>query len=170
MINQNQNSIAIYYQNVRILNSKTKNFYLTCSSADYDIICLTETWLNPSVNNSELFNQNYNVYRCDRSPVNSLKSRSGGVLIAVRSSISSKVIQVAGAELAEIVFVKCSLPKQNLFICCLYIPSNIAVNTRELYTQILGLFLETVDINISDTVLVLGDFNFPSIQWVDHTP
>lgn len=103
--------LLVYYQNVRGLNSKTKEFYLSSSASDYDVICLTETWLNTSVFDAELFNPNYTVYRVDRSPANSSKSKAGGVLIAVKSHIPSKIVSVVGAESVEIVFVKSQLIK-----------------------------------------------------------
>jgi hypothetical protein len=49
-------------------------------SRDLDIICLTETWLNDSVNNHEIIPFGYNIYRKDR-----LNRVGGGVLIAVKS-------------------------------------------------------------------------------------
>lgn len=51
----------IYYQNVRGLRSKTLTFYRNLSLVSYDIIILTETWLNDSVFDSELFDSRYVV-------------------------------------------------------------------------------------------------------------
>lgn len=39
---------------------------LTRSDCEYDVMCLTETWLSDDVSSSELFSANYIVYRCDR--------------------------------------------------------------------------------------------------------
>jgi hypothetical protein len=46
-----------------------------------EIIIGTETWLNDSVHNSEIFPPNYNIYRRDR------RDGFGGVLIAVKADI-----------------------------------------------------------------------------------
>ncbi|XP_063901620.1 uncharacterized protein LOC135121244 [Zophobas morio] len=56
-----------YYQNVRGLNTKLKDFSLsTITSLTYDIVALTETWLNDSVSDAELFDLSiYSVFRSD---------------------------------------------------------------------------------------------------------
>lgn len=86
-------SINLYYQNVRGLRTKTHEFLSSLASSSADIIILTETWLNDSVNSSELFDDRYNVYRRDRV-VNKLskKKDGGGVLIAVTKKLCSKHI------------------------------------------------------------------------------
>jgi hypothetical protein len=73
-------NVSIYYQNVRGLNTK-----LTISSCSYDFIALTETWLNDSVLDSELCNNNnYYTLRSDRDLTKMNLSRGGGVLLASR--------------------------------------------------------------------------------------
>ena len=59
--------IHIYYQNVRGLRTKCKELYLSTSASNFDVIALTETWLNPSFNDNELFHTNFLTYQCDRS-------------------------------------------------------------------------------------------------------
>jgi hypothetical protein len=50
---------------VRGLCSRTRSF--ASLAHDFNILALTETWLNDSINNSELFDiSNYNTYRCPR--------------------------------------------------------------------------------------------------------
>jgi hypothetical protein len=56
-------------------------------STDYNIICLTETWLYDLCYNHNLFPDCYTVLRSDRASVN--KTRGGGVLIALSSRVRS---------------------------------------------------------------------------------
>lgn len=69
---------------------RTKLFDLRCaivsSTVPYDIILLTETWLNDNIADSELGFFNYNVFRMDRNVNNSVSSRGGSVLIAVHKN------------------------------------------------------------------------------------
>jgi hypothetical protein len=59
---------------------------------DFNILALTETWLN---DNSELFDiSNYNVYRKDRDCDLTGHVRGGGVLIAVDSKFNSSTVLV----------------------------------------------------------------------------
>ena len=83
-----------------------------------DIIILTDTWLKPTVLSSEIFPEQCNVFRLDRSPqshpvdpLNPKKFRKngGGVLIAVNNDLSlqSKIIPIkcaAGLLAVELIF------------------------------------------------------------------
>ena len=82
-------SQSIYYQNARSIRGKLIDLHLSSLSCDYDIIVVTETWLNESVFDSEILNSNYNIYRRDRCSTHSLKGEGGGVLVAVSSRLSS---------------------------------------------------------------------------------
>lgn len=77
----------LYYQNVRGLGGKSKSFYLSTSACNYDVILLTETWLNMSHRSEEYFDKHYMVNRCDRNLDNSNFTRGGGVLIAISSNL-----------------------------------------------------------------------------------
>ena len=51
-----------------------------------DIVCLTETWLKDFIFDNEFLPPNYTIYRNDH------KDRGWGVLLAVKSHISSNLI------------------------------------------------------------------------------
>ena len=70
--------ISILYQNVRGLRTKVDEFFVAVSDVQYDVIVLTETWLNECFHSAQLFGD-YHVYRCDRNPLSTGKSRGGGV-------------------------------------------------------------------------------------------
>lgn len=159
----------LYYQNVRGLRTKTKNFFVATCDCDYDIVVLTETWLLPSIYDSELFSDDFVVHRCDRSNLNSLFSLGGGVLIAVRTLLSSARIILPNTEKLEIVAVKISLVSCNVYICCVYIPPGSSEDTYNLYSEALLTFLNCIDRDNNDIVLILGDFNCSLIQW-DYDP
>ena len=50
-------------------------------SENMDVVCVNETWLKESIDNSEILQDNYITFREDRSP-----SRAGGVLIASKNA------------------------------------------------------------------------------------
>jgi hypothetical protein len=79
-------NFVLYYQNARGLNSKLQDICLSSSSAPYDCIALSETWLFESVLEGELLDLDaYNLFRCDRNFSACGNSRRGGVLLAVRT-------------------------------------------------------------------------------------
>ena len=61
--NRNSTNVSIYYQNVRGLNSKTHTFFSNYCDMSFNIIALTDTWLNDSVSDSELFPDLYSVVK-----------------------------------------------------------------------------------------------------------
>jgi exonuclease III len=81
------NSLGIYYQNVRGLRTKQTEFYDNVCASNFDIICLSETWLNDVCYDHNLFPNSYTVYRSDRPYIN--KARGGGVVTAITASLGS---------------------------------------------------------------------------------
>ncbi|WP_206737888.1 hypothetical protein, partial [Klebsiella pneumoniae] len=73
-------NLTLYYQNARGLRSKTHTFYVNACELAFDIIVVTESWLNDSVKNAELFPSNYNVVRCDRKFDTVARTMGGGVV------------------------------------------------------------------------------------------
>lgn len=159
-------TFTAYYQNVRGLRTKTKDIFLNSLSCDYDFIFFSETWLHSSINDCELFDdKEYIVYRCDRSPQNSAHIRGGGVLIAVRVGIDSERLIIRDSELVEVIFVKCNIDQQTLYLCCVYIPSGSNGFAYQTFCDVMENFFSQVTLRMEDIVLVLGDFNLPLIDW-----
>ena len=69
--------LRIYYKNIKGLRTKTKSFYSAVLTCEYDIIAITETWLNDSILHSELISHVYSVYRCDRKYAERSDTRGG---------------------------------------------------------------------------------------------
>ena len=63
-----------------------------------DIVVGCETWLKPSILDNEIFPQNYNLFRTDRS------DGFGGVLIGTKMHLNSELIHVSSS--CEICVVK----------------------------------------------------------------
>ena len=151
-------SLSIYYQNVRGLNTKTTSFYKSCCSSDFNIICITESWLGNSTFSAELFPSNYNVVRCDRKHELVNRSRGGGVIMAFSEDIT--FIQLDTTHLStlipliDIVICKCMYP-YNFVICLLYAPPDISSEDFELFLNALELTL------LNTRCLIIGDFNDP---------
>ena len=74
-------SIKVCLLNVSIVNKLPSLHSFVYSSK----MCFTETWLSDSFYDNEIFLSGYSVYRKDRC------SRSGGVIVAVRDSISVSI-------------------------------------------------------------------------------
>ena len=68
-----------------------------------DIQCLTETWLTDDIPNEGLFLKEFMIHRNDRKTDNHT-TKHGGVLIAVKNSISNEKVELKNAD--EYVVVK----------------------------------------------------------------
>lgn len=162
--------IRMYYQNVRGLRTKTAEFFNNSLSCDYDAIALTETSLNASFFDSELFDsKQFSVYRTDRSELNSTYQRFGGVLTAVRTQFPSEQVLVPGIDNVEMIVVRVHLQNHSLYICCLYVPSGSSVAIYSEYLEALEKVLSFIDLDLNDEMCVLGDFNLSLVEWIpDH--
>ena len=87
------------------------------SHPNYDILCLSETWLVDEVPNDALFLNNYEIIRSDRKSINE-KTKHGGVLIAIRKNGLSFL--VIDSKQDECVTIKIETNTSVLF-CVAYI-------------------------------------------------
>lgn len=117
-----QHKLSFYYQNVRGLRTKIDNFFLAVSASCYDVIVLTETWLNDQILSPQLFGSSYTVFRNDRNRRNSRKSRGGGVLIAVSTRISSSIDPSSVHYSLEQIWVRLNLSGLRISIGVIYLP------------------------------------------------
>lgn len=155
----------VYYQNVRGLRTKIDDFYCNVLECNFDVIILIETGLNEAINSTQLFGSNYNVYRCDRSHINSSKSRFGGVLIAVHHRfISSSVVATSG-ETIEQVCVSTRIGSKRLLLCAIYVPPDKSKDLSVLNGHIESIQELCNSGSDSDCLLVCGDYNQPGISW-----
>ena len=126
-------------------------------SSDFDIICLTETWLSESIFDQEILPTNYQIYRKDRP------SRGGGVLIAIKStniSVSAISPDLLNSTL-EIITVRLNLHNP-ITLSCVYLPTS---QNDSYINVIISNLTEVIQSNQSTDIIVVGDFNFPDIQW-----
>lgn len=163
-------SLTCYYQNVRGLRSKTNEIYKNICSNDFDVICLVETWLDGSIHDNEIFNDNYTVFRRDRDMHTSQKSYGGGSVIAISNRFNVFEQRNWSCKNVEDVWISLPLPNNNskIHVCCVYLPGYLSLDTlSEFYESITTLLNE----NPNDIFLINGDFNLPNISWLkENTP
>ena len=157
-------TLSFLYQNVRGLNSKFDSFsnnLLSCVD-EVDVLILTETWLHEDVANSELFPDNYCIFRCDRKYKHLGVVRGGGVLIAINNKFSCCTVDVSNITNAipSIDFVGIEIFLSNylhFFIFTVYIPPSVSITD---YVDFFDL-VSSLDQIHNNLVLFVGDFNTP---------
>lgn len=164
----NNRELSFYYQNCRGLRSKTSQFFSASSLNEFSVIALTETWLDNSIFSSELFSDNYNVYRADRNYQAMNCSRGGGVLLAINKCWSSSQVIIntndyfLHLQSIDILIVKISTKCSQLYIILIYVPPNTSNNDFELLFE----SLESLEFMYENDILLLGDFNITS--YISH--
>ena len=160
--------LLIYYQNVRGLRSKISEFLLEVSDSPYDCIVLTETWLDSQICSVQLFGTEYSVYRSDRCVQNSAKAYGGGVLVAVRKSLSSALLTNAMDESLEHVWVMIKSSESKIAIGAIYIPPNLRNESEVIDRHISSIEKVHSLIDINDDLLLFGDYNRSGLSWLVH--
>ncbi|XP_055604965.1 uncharacterized protein LOC129753190 [Uranotaenia lowii] len=163
----NHPALSVYYQNVRGLRTKIDDFYLSAREADYDVIVLTETWLNDEIFSQQLFGDVYDVYRNDRDALTTGKRRGGGVLIAVANRWNS--LQVSIHTDLEMLWAKIITSSCDVFFGVVYMSPDTA-GVQSVMESYMDLASEIRDkIRYRDYCLLFGDFNQPNLNWVPHS-
>lgn len=131
------------------------------AASGVDIIAVTETWLHPEINDSEIFPDFYNVYRADRNFECVDAVRGGGVLLAVDNKIKSQLVPLPNlrsiVQLIDFVCCKLTFDGSVVFVFTIYIPPSIPRDDVELFFDS---FLSN-NLIYGKSLVVLGDFNVP---------
>ena len=143
--------IHLCLYNCRSLTNKLIDFQNFVYSSNYNLIGLTETWLDSNILDNEILPKGYIIYRRDRC------TRGGGVLIAFEGSVSSQLIDCP-TEL-KLLLIQIGI-KHPTRICLVYNPPNSCVE----YKQSLIAYLDNLASNPSP-LIVMGGFNVPDIYW-----
>lgn len=159
-------SISVFYQNVRGLRTKIDDLFLAAIDCNYDVIILTETGLNDCINDLQLFGTAFSVFRCDRSPQNSCKSRLGGVLVAVARRYCSNVVHTNHGQNLEQIGVSSVIKGKNLLICAVYIPPDKSNDIHTINDHLASIEEMKSKSSLEVTLLVCGDYNQPHMQWI----
>jgi Reverse transcriptase (RNA-dependent DNA polymerase) len=144
-------SVYFLYQNVRGLMSKLSQFRCNVQVHDVDIIAVTETWLDSSVFDSELFDCNYIVFRRDRA------TRGGGIMIAIRNNLVYDCKRLNIMEtINEDLWVEFMYKRSFFIICVVYFPPNSDSSSIELFFDNL---LANSNYLFGKNIVIFGDFN-----------
>ncbi|XP_071963444.1 uncharacterized protein [Antedon mediterranea] len=96
----------IAHLNIQSLRNKLDSVKTLLNEHNYDIFCITETWLNSSIENNEIWINGYEICRLDRQ----LSQSGGGVLCYIKNGIRFKEIYNFRVETIEALWVEFNLP------------------------------------------------------------
>ena len=159
---------CVFLSNDRSLKNKADELFFLIQSnrevKDCSVFCFTETWLDPSIPDSAVQPPGYTLFRADRSPDLSNKSRGGGISFFVNQRWCSD---------ADVLSTSCSPELETLTVRCrpFYSP-------REFSSVILvGVYIprqanaRTTIKNLSASITVTENANPVAWYWLQpHKP
>ena len=148
--------IKVLSANLQSFSAKRESFWEAIESCQPDIIIANETWLKPTILDSEIMPPGFNTpIRKDRA------DGYGGVLIATRKNIIDCEIKIDST--CELIATKIQVyGHQPLIVISSYRPpKNDVVYAQEMCQAIRNVCTQ----NPSAVVWLSGDFNLPDINW-----
>jgi hypothetical protein len=143
-------SLKMLYTNCNSLTGKVNLIQSSIETYCPDLIALTETKINDTYDDNELFGDNYTVWRQDRN------IHGGEVLIAIKNNPDIKIIDSnhgPGESLTLIIQIHQK------------IKFNLILFHRPPHEYSLDNLIEIVDTNITTNCIYLGDYNLPDLDW-----
>lgn len=149
--------LSCLYLNARSIVNKHKELEMYVLEENFDIVCITETWLNSSILDSEMSISGYTLHRKDRNNVNKL--RGGGVALYVHNDLNCvHREEIFESNFPETIWCNINSNGRNTLIgVCYRAPDSVQINDEALYS-----LLDRVS---KEEVVIIGDLNFPEIDW-----
>ena len=147
--------------NTRSVRNKIFDLSALLLIDSFNIVALTETWLDGNFDDRELHLEGYNIFRRDRS-----NQYGGGVLLAIKSDLHC--VRTYDLEV-NTEMLACELRISNtrcLLFAVFYRPPGIGEGFLEEFRKFLNNASKT---GIADLVIT-GDFNFPYVDWSTCSP
>ena len=114
----NAQLLSVVLFNARSLNNKLPDLQYLLNAYNYDVVCITESWLSPHITNNVILGDcSYSFARTDRSA-----SHSDGGICVLTNNTSTKAVAIsipllfAHVELCVIDIISTE-SKTRLFIC-----------------------------------------------------
>ena len=135
-----------------------------CIEKSFDIICISETWLDDSVSDDEITLDGYSLYRKDHN------RHGGGVAVFVCDRIGVKNrIDIETFD-TETLILEIMLNYKIFFVICCYRPPGFSSQRIEDYLGKFQNILDSVFRNNREFIFILGDFNDRCTNWNDDHP
>jgi hypothetical protein len=123
------------------------------NAANYDIICLSETWLDPQIETSLVDIQGFSFLRKDRL------GRAGGVGLYISDALPRKRLYELEFPETDLMWIELLLGHKKILIGACYRPPGQSADEVELF---LSDFSDSVDMAFQlkpESIFILGDLN-----------
>lgn len=150
------------YTNASSLPNKMSELRDRVENSDYDIVAVTETWANEQVTDAELTMSGFSAYRKDR-----VGAKGGGLIIYINNRLRGWINEdLTDSPFKESLWCNVQLKQQLLLVGLCYRSPTSSSTNNELLLQLLE---KAVLQNNPDHMLIMGDFNYPQIDYETET-
>ena len=157
-------SMKCMYTNACSVIGKMDELRYVAQNEDYSVIGITETWGNETINDAELHIEGYTMFRKDRKSM--LQRRGGGVVLYVKDTLRPRPSSKLGAsEFEESVWCTIDLADSPLLVGVCYRSTSSSDDNND---KLLELLQIAADESKSSQLLLMGDFNYPEINYNDY--
>lgn len=142
-------------------SSKMDHLAVLASHHEFTVIALTETWLNPNVDNDVLSLDGYSIIRNDRS------SNGGGVALYIRENLVYNRLDELDCNITEAIWVKVHLNNAHVIFGVVYCPQTISevAPVSDDLMEYLNLCMDTTSELRASSSIITGDFNAHVRAW-----
>ena len=119
-----------------------------------DLLAITETWLTDSVLDAEILIPGYNIFRKDRQD-----KRGGGVLFLIQNALEVEYLDNFSSKEVESIWCLLKLNHFSIHLGLFYRPPNYNNEQNKILFDEIRRHLNFKNL------IILGDFNFPCIDW-----
>ncbi|XP_049529012.1 uncharacterized protein LOC125947774, partial [Dermacentor silvarum] len=141
--------LSVLLVNCRSIKNKVDSFISLVATVKPQIVMGTESWLDKTITNVEIFPPGFTVYRNDRH------GHGGGVFILISNALSST--QILFENDSESVWCLVKLPKGNNVVYGTFYRPPGSSDSFGLLSEMLSL--------VPNSVFLGGDFNLPDFNW-----
>lgn len=166
MISDNSSrKLSFYHCNVRSARHNSTNLsnYMMCLKHRFDIIGLSETWLNPIITDIGGFPDYVQVHKYRE------KKSGGGVSLLINNQIKFHELDSLCMcnEVAETVFVEIEMSEKNIIVGCIYRPPGKNVSNMKDFNDTMTKLLNTLSKSKKE-IYLMGDFNIDLLHYKSH--
>lgn len=159
--------LRIYSHNVSGSRTKINKLNDFLAVTNCDIIVIQETWWNDTINSNEILaSTEFTMCRSDRNFESMEVTEGGGLAIIIRNGIEYEELTLLDAAKLEHQLIRARF--LNTYFCFLnvYITPGTAALRKTMIRE-LDVIFRAIRIHYpSDSILMLGDFNMPNVNWI----
>jgi hypothetical protein len=161
VMNWTTKSFTFCHANARSICSKSKFDDLLSRNVqnEFDVLTISETWLDNSIANDNLNIDGYDLLRNDRN------RQGGGVAVYIRNDIHYKFCDEYSSALHEVIWLRIYFGTTQILFGAFYVPESSAIQATT-FIEYLEHVLDQNNQSSALPIVLTGDFNAKSHHWL----